>query len=261
MKLIFVDETQNKRHPQFYGVCGVSIDEIHYPQVARKVEESFRQSGWDPENEFKGSCLFSVSKGDKDVLVEKRIELADKLIAINVAKKNARMSAAFAWNHGGDRSDNHLFLLSHVLNKLLQSQAARKTPKPCVVFADRNGKISLNEQRKAVRSILDNKNHCLVEDVNILQGWHPTQVGLCLCDLIAYLASWKCTTSDDGEAQKSLFEQENISQFDLQKAKTVTGIFNNLKKVCIVNVEARGQATPLVRVPTKRPRHGAKSSD
>lgn len=242
MKLIFIDETSNKKKkPDFYGVCGVCIDETHYPGFAREITKCFNDAGWNTEIEFKGSYLFSSSKGDPDVPVDTRIDMVDKIIALNIAKKNAKLKAVFAWNEARDVAENHLLLVEQVLYKLLPSIANRRREQPCVVLADRNEKISQQELWKTVSDILTGRNYCIVEDVHIFSDWRPSHIGLCLCDLIGYLASWSCLSKTAEEAQKSLFAEESISQYDAIKAKTVERIFQNLKNVTIKSVAFRQQ--------------------
>ena len=72
-----------------------------------------------------------------------------------------------------------------------------------------------------------------MEDVNIFNAWRATHIGLCLCDLIAYLASWRCLSSTPKEAQLSLFSEEAILKHDPKKAEIVERIFQNLKNIKI----------------------------
>lgn len=242
MKFIFIDETGNKKKkPDFYGVCGVCIDETHYPGFAREITKCFNDAGWKTNIEFKGSHLFSASKGDSNVNVDTRIDMVDKIIALNIAKKNAKLKAVFAWNEARDIADNHLFLVRQVLCTLLPSINKKKKKKPCLVLADRNDKIPQQELWETVNATLADRNYCLVEDVHIFNDWRPSHIGLCLCDLIGYLASWSCLSRTAEEAQQSLFAEESISQYDKIKAKTVERIFQNLKNVTIKSVAFKKQ--------------------
>ena len=90
MKFIFIDETSNKKKAGFYGLCGVSVDEAHYASLVREITKCFKDKKWNPDIEFKGSYLFSSSKGDPNVTVDERIKLADQIIASNIAQKNAK---------------------------------------------------------------------------------------------------------------------------------------------------------------------------
>ena len=242
MKFIFIDETSNnKKNPNFYGICGVCIDEKHYPGFAREVTKCFKDAGWNTEIEFKGSYLFSTSRGDPNVNVDARIDMVDKIIALNIAEKNAKLKAVFAWNEARDTADNHLFLVKQVLCKLLPSINKNRKEKPCLVLADRNDKILQRALWETVNDTLADRNYCLVEDVHIFNVWKPSHIGLCLCDLIGYMASWFCLSKTAEEAQKSLFAEESISQYDAGKAKTVKRIFQNLKNVTIKSVTFKQQ--------------------
>jgi hypothetical protein len=240
MKFIFLDETQNRRKRDFYGICGISIDERFYPRIARDVTQLFKEAGWDLKIEFKGRFLFSITKGDSSVDIDKRIELANQMIALNVARQNARLKALFFWNEASDTIQNHLYLTECVLKKLLPSGS-----KPYIIFADQNDKIPPEDLWKVIYDVIMNKNCCLVEDVVIIKEWRPTHAGLCLCDLIAYLASWSCLTGSPAEAQQSLFEGESISSFDAKKAETVKTIFQNIKKVKIKCIPLKHDYSPI----------------
>jgi len=228
MKFIFIDETTNKRKKDFYGICGVSIDDYFYSRIAQDVSQLFKDAGWNLDFEFKGRFLFSSTKGDPTVTIEERIEIANQMVALNVARKNARLQAIFFWNEASDTKENHLYLTKRVLDHLMTS-----SNKLYMIFADQNDKISSQDLWKVAFDNTLGKDCCFVEDVVIIKDWKPTHVGLCLCDLIAYLASWMCSTKSLEEAQQSLFEEESISSFDAKKAETVQEIFQNLKQVKI----------------------------
>ena len=239
MKFIFIDETKNKRKSDFYGVCGVCIDEMHYGSISLGVTRCFQDVGWNTDFEFKGSYLFSHKKGDSSVTIDRRIELADKIIALNIAKKNAKMKAVFTWNEAGEAVDNHLVLVEEVLRRLLPSRSSRLSSKPCIVFTDQNDKIPPPELWRVINETLATRNYCLVEDVNIFRDWRSTHIGLCLCDLIAYLASWCCLSETPKEAQISLFTEESMSQYDEKKSEIVERIFQNIKNVKTMRISSR----------------------
>ena len=241
MKFIFIDETGNNKKPDFYGVSGVYMDETFYPGFAREITKCFKDAEWNTNIEFKGRHLFSSSKGDCNVSIDTRIDMVDKIIALNIAKKNAKLKAVFVWNEAGDIPENHLLLVNQVLCKLLPSIPRRRQEKPCTVLADRNDKITQKALWETVSDTLAGRNYCLVEDVHIHTEWRPTHIGLCLCDLIGYLASWTCLYRTAEEAQQSLFEEESISQTDARKAETVKRIFLNLKNVTIKPITFKQQ--------------------
>jgi hypothetical protein len=241
MKFIFLDETTNRRKKDFYGICGISIDEYFYPRIAQDMAQLFKDYGWNLEIEFKGRFLFSISKGDSTVTIDQRIELANQMIDLNVARRNARLKAAFVWNEASDTKENHLFLIKRALKQLITSS---KKSKLYIIFADQNDKIILQDLWKVAYDSTLNKDCCLVEDVVVIKDWKPTHVGLCLCDLIAYLTSWICLTESPAEAQQSLFEEELISSFDVQKAETVQKIFQNLKQIKIKCIPLKHDYNP-----------------
>jgi hypothetical protein len=234
MKFIFLDETTGRRGTNLYGVCGVSIDDKHYASLARAITRCFSEANWDPNIEFKGRWLFSATKGDTSVDVDKRIELAATMIRLNVAQKNAKLKIVFTWNNAGEGAENHLSLTSKLLQALLPAIKPGRKGKPCIVFHDRTDKIPEQDLWASINGTLSSKNYHLVEDVNMIREWKATQIGLCLCDLIAYLAAWHCSTANAKEAQMRLFDEEQISPHDVRKAETVETIFQNLKNIRII---------------------------
>jgi hypothetical protein len=232
MRIIFIDETQNTKDPIFYGVCGISMDDSHYSVIAREITSSFKNVGWDINKEFKGNQLFSSSKGDLNVTIEKRIEFAQNIIASTIGKQNARLKAVFVWNKDGGSPQNHLYLCKRVIELLLKKRKKVLTMEPCLVFIDQNQKIDTNSLGEVLNGTLLRMNYCLIEDINIHREWKHTHIGLCICDLVAYLASWKCLNDNVKEAQINLFEYEKISQ-NVQKAQTTQNILSNIGKITI----------------------------
>lgn len=237
MKLIIIDETQNNKEPKFYGVCGICIDVAHYPSIVRKANQYFQNAKWNTnEYEFKGRFLFSSSKGDITVSIDDRISLAENLVGLNIAQTNAKMKSVFAWNLKRDTAKNHFLLVKEVVRGLLPSIPKNNKEKPCIVFAHRNNKIPVTQLWQTVNDSLHNKNYVLVEDVHIIGGWRDTHVGLCMCDLFAYLASWICITSTPKKAQLSLFNSEGISAISVEKTQTVEKIFKKIKAIKMLRV-------------------------
>lgn len=234
MKLVFIDETGNSKQPDFYGICGVCVDEVYYPKLSREIKKCFNDIGWDNSIEFKARYIFSSSKGDNNVSIDKRIDFVDNLIALNIAKRNARLKAVFAYNEAGNTVENHLLLVKQVLCKLLPSIAKKHKEQPCIIIADHNDKVPHQKLCETINTTLISRNYCLVEDIFSFNRWQPSQTGLCLCDLIGYLASWVCISKNTDEAQKSLFEAETISATNSDKAETVKRIFGNIKNIDII---------------------------
>lgn len=235
MKLVFIDETGGVKVPDFYGVCAVAIDTSHYASIATDFIGRIQKTGWQEGLEFKGSFLFSSSKGDVTIAIEERIELVRDLIRLNVAQKNAKVKAAFAWNRGGDDAVNHLRLLRRALTKLLSKAKSKAQGKHlCVVFADENERVDYQDLRHEVRSVIDQRGQQLVEDVVEVRSSYY-HVGVCYADLVAYLAAWVCLAGLEG-AQRALFEYEEIAltSTDERKVETVSEIFGMLKNVQVV---------------------------
>jgi hypothetical protein len=233
MKLLFIDETQViQRDPNFFGICGIFMDESHYNSITKEMMKSFKKVKWDTSIEFKGAFLFSQSKGDSNVSIDKRIQLANEIISSSVANINSRLKALFVWNFDRDTKDNYIYLIDSLIKKLPSS----KPKKSCAVFVDQNQKIPESQVCELINTSLTNKRYSLLEDINIIKKWRLTHTGSCICDLVAYLCAWRCLSNTPEDAQLSLFNEMQLNQHDLEKVRITTEIFRNLKNVNILKI-------------------------
>ena len=68
---IFVDETSDVKHKDYFGLFCTAINHNFYPQIKRETQQILRDGGWDLNVEFKGSYLFSANKGCIEVDIDK----------------------------------------------------------------------------------------------------------------------------------------------------------------------------------------------
>ena len=73
MRLLFVDETGDQKDKEYLGFCVASLDATKYVLLKTETLKILRKLGWSDDVEFKGSCLFSQSKGCKHVSVDDRV--------------------------------------------------------------------------------------------------------------------------------------------------------------------------------------------
>jgi len=91
MLLAFVDETSDTKFKDYFGLCCATINSNFYRQIKDDFQRALKRGGWNTDIEFKGSYLFSALSGDTNVPIEKRIEIASDILALNTAKRNARV--------------------------------------------------------------------------------------------------------------------------------------------------------------------------
>jgi len=215
MKLLFIDETGASRDPDFYGVCVVSIDSNHYSSVSDRFRGHIEKSGWNDKHEFKGKFLFSKKQGDPNITIEARLTLAGQLLALNLAGKNAKLRAIFAWGNGGEKT--HSTLVGEALRKLLPVTRNRRGGKHlCSVFADENTRVDHSVLRQSAGDALAERGYKLVEDVVSLES-RSYHVGLCYADLIGYLAGWVSIEGDVDAAQTRLLRMETLLALILKR--------------------------------------------
>ncbi|MBN1351933.1 DUF3800 domain-containing protein [candidate division KSB1 bacterium] len=231
MKLVFIDETSDSKNPDYLGVCGALIDCAHYGKLKKEFHRYLEKHNWEKSIEFKGSWIFSASKGCQEVPVEERIELTQKIIALNTAKKNSKISFAYIFWENGSKNEQYLKIIPLLLDKLLPKFKNQKTGKNVLAlyFDERSG---LNQQklRETAALVLNRKNAILLEDIQIVRSNYQT-MGLCYADIVAYLMS----RIDNIEVDSQLFEELQTeyarNNMQLKKYLTSTEIISSIKNM------------------------------
>ena len=185
MKFVFLDETSDSNKRDYFGVCCVVMDSYFYRVVKDKAQKILYESGWDPDIEFKGSTLFSISKGDTKISIEKRIEIARDLLRLN-AEKNARIKFAYCDFQTENFKSSYLENLPILLNKVLPLAPKGAGKDLISVHYDQYDSISQDEFRKAIKEVINKKKYVLFEDVVSSSSGFET-AGILFADLVAYL--------------------------------------------------------------------------
>lgn len=95
MLLLFVDETSDSKFKDYFGLSIAIINSNFYQTLKASFHKILVDSGWDKEIEFKGSYLFSANSGCKDIPVDKRIEIASRILELNKSRENSRIKFAY----------------------------------------------------------------------------------------------------------------------------------------------------------------------
>src|SRR3989304_9086384 len=120
MQLVFVDETGDQENKKYFGLALALIDSSHYSLIKSNFQNILISNGWNQKIEFKGSCLFSSSKGDPNIDIAKRIEICSRVLALNKAKKNARIKFSYVKiESSNDKDASFLKYLPKFLNRVL----------------------------------------------------------------------------------------------------------------------------------------------
>jgi hypothetical protein len=196
MKLLFFDETSDDKFKEYLGVCCAAIDARNYPRVKSEFQAILKKYGWSTKNEFKGNVLFSASQGDKSVSVETRVQIAEDILNLNVAKKNARIQFHYFRKNSQSPKEDYLACIPEIIRKALPRTTA---PKNLVsVHFDHRSDIDLADLRSAVIPAVEESGYILFEDIAMPTSRYET-VGILYADLIGYLLSRIDTIRSDSE--------------------------------------------------------------
>ncbi len=160
MLLVFVDETSDSKFKDYLGLSVATINYTKYPKVKTEFQKILKKSKWDESIEFKGSCLFSTKSGDTKVTIEERIEIAEKVIDLNISKTNARMNFHYL-KHTADPKEHgkeYLRLLPLLLNKCIPKAPSGAGKNIVSIYCDYRNDINIKELRDAITPIFHNKN-------------------------------------------------------------------------------------------------------
>lgn len=185
MLCLFVDETGDGKEQ---AVCCLAVKHNHYSLVKRRFLEILKTNGWDPSVEFKGAYIFSSTKGVSSVTVETRITIANQVVALATADKNARMKFFYTQGESENRKDFYLKRLAILVERVLsQDRSSRKSGKDLVALCiDERSDISVSEVRMTISNLLAKRDRVLFEDVVSVRS-NSDAVGIALADIVGYL--------------------------------------------------------------------------
>lgn len=232
MLLVFVDETSDSKFKDYFGLSVATINYTKYPTVKTEFQKIFKKSKWDESIEFKGSCLFSTKSGDTNVSVEERIEIAEKVVDLNISKSNARINFHYLRHtvppkeHGKE----YLRLLPLLLNKGIPKAPSGAGKNIVSVHCDYRSDIDIKQLREAITPVFYKKNYVIFEEP-LMSTSNFNTVGLLYADIIGYLAARIDTISTDSE----LFEGITPEQFEIngkiKKLKSSVNLISKIKNI------------------------------
>jgi len=235
---IFVDETSDKKQKDYFGLCCTAINHSFYPQIKRECQQILRDGGWDFDVEFKGSYLFSATKGSIEVDIDKRIELAEKILELTTAPKNTRMKLSYfrmsSTNHKNDYLENLPYLVRDILGKY---HFSRKQGKNMVsISCDCRSDISIKELREAILPAVIDKKYELFEDIIQVRSNCET-IGVLFSDIIGYLMSRIETITNDLELFENLTPDMIENNGKLRKLKSSWQLITKIRKMTIYGLK------------------------
>lgn len=238
MWLIFVDETSDVKFKDYFSLSAAVINSNFYRQIKRDFQDILTRGGWDPCVEFKGSYLFSASKGCADVSVEKRVDMTSEILALNVARLNARMRFAYFHKESTDQRADYQLWLPQLVDKVL-IKAKKGSGKDTVGFyCDKRPDIKPAEIQSVVQPILEEKGYTLLEDVVMLDSNFQT-IGILYADIVGYLGGRIQTISYDYELFDNIPPEEFETNGKIRKLRTSIDLINNIKQLSVYRVKPK----------------------
>lgn len=233
MKLLFIDETSDANNPKYLGICAALIDVSKYGSIKRDFHRYLGDFKWDPSIEFKGSWIFSSSKGCQAVPVEKRIELTKRIIEMNSSPKNSNIKFCYISNQDPDlnQTKQYELLIQPLLKRILKSSNTTQHGKDVIaIYCDKRQDIDCKKIRIIISPILKEKKLILLEDIHFVQSNMQT-VGLCYADIVGYLMSRIHNITVDSGLFENLDSEEARKNIQLKKFLTSREIIDSIKSM------------------------------
>jgi hypothetical protein len=231
MKLVFVDESGDDKHKEYFGLCVAVIDAAHYQTLKLGFHAILERYGWDPDIEFKGQYLFSASKGDKSVGCDTRVAMCSEILDLTSAESNSRAKFYYlATNSWSTEKETYLSLLSDALTKALPKVSKGGHKSLVQIACDNRQDISIRQLRNVVLPCLEKKRLVLCEDVLQASSNYYT-VGVLLADIVAYLAARIETIATDDQLFENISEEEMENNHKLRKLRQSSELINKVKKI------------------------------
>jgi Protein of unknown function (DUF3800) len=230
LQLVFVDETSDNKNKQYFGLSIAVINNIFYPKIKCDFHKIISESSWNSDIEFKGSYLFSSSKGDSNVSIEERVEICSNILELNKSNINARMKFYYVKNEESKNQKNdYLLVLPKLLDKALK-KAEHKNGKDLIsVHCDYRNDIKIEEIFEAVNPVLKKKEYTLFENIQFVKSSFHT-VGILYADLVGYLFARVDNIGNDLELFENLSSEDISNHGKLKKLKSSQTLMRLVKE-------------------------------
>lgn len=228
MLLVFVAGTGDVKFKDYLGFCIATVNATFYPSLKGKVQGALKKVSWDPGTEFKGSFLFSASKGGSDVEVGRRIAAAHEILDLNIALKNSRIQFYYGTMSSTDHGADYLRALPSLLKKSLPRAPKGAGKNLAAVVCDERSDVSADDLNAAVGPALNSRGYVVFERVSQARST-PDTVGLMYADLVGYLAARVHTISNDSELFEGLSAEQLEQNGKLRKLKSSSELIDKIK--------------------------------
>lgn len=229
MLLAFVDEAGDRDDREYLGFSILTINAIAYPGVKEEVRTILDRIDWDPTVEFKGSYLFSQSKGCSDVQVALRVEAASRIIELNAAATNSRMRFHYGRLRSTTHGEDYLAHLPGLLKKALPRPPKGRGKNLLSVACDQRTDVTLDQLQAALAPAVADRGWVLFERIASVRSSCDT-VGIMLADIVGYLASRIDNLGSDAELFEGLTPEQVEANGSLRKLRSSTKLIGQIRR-------------------------------
>jgi len=236
---IFIDETSDAKFKDYFGVCCAVVKHNFYRKIKTDFQSILIGGGWNPDVEFKGSYLFSASKGCPEVPVVERVDLAESILDLNIANKNARMKFTYVRTETQEHRETYLSSLPLLIDRSLSpvTKGQRSQGKDLVTVAcDYRSDVNLEDLRSAIVPSLHERGYTLFEDVVMVSSNFET-VGIAYADIVGYLMARIDTISNDSELFDNVPPELFKTNGKLRKLRSSVRLIGKVKRLSLYEIK------------------------
>ncbi len=238
MICIFFDETSDEKFKNYFGISCAAVKHNFYGQIKGSFQKILLDGGWDPTVEFKGAYLFSAKKGCTNIPVDKRVEIAEGVIDLNVASKNARMKFAYFRKSSQNLKDDYLYYLPALLERILKSYGKDSGQGKDLVsiYCDYRNDTPIEQIRSSLVPVITANHFKLYEDIQYAHSNFQT-VGILYADIVGYLMARIETIANDSELFESIPPEVFETNGKIKKLKTSLNLINKIRSLSLYEVK------------------------
>ena len=232
MLLVFVDETSDVKFKDYLGFSIATINAKFYSKIKSEALKVLQEVGWDSGIEFKGSYLFSQTRGCTGVEIEARIDAAHKLLDLNVASKKRRMKFTYGRMQSQNHKEDYLAALPPLLSKALPKPVKGAGKNLMALTCDERSDVTQPEIHEALSSVVRERGYVLVEEVAVARSSFET-VGIMYADLVGYLQGRVDIIANDAELFEGLTPEQFETNGKIRKLRSSHDLISKIEKLTI----------------------------
>jgi len=233
VRLVFIDECGDANEKDYLGLSIASVNSRFYPALKQEAQSILSKAGWERNTEFKGSCLFSISRGCPGVSVEDRVGAAMSLLDLNTSEKNSRMNFTYGRLRSTKQSEDYLRCLPRLLHRELIVAPKGAGKNLLAITCDERSDVDRRALHSALASVVESRGYVLHESVAFAQSSFDT-IGLMFADLVGYLAA-RVDLLSDAQLFEGLSPEELAKDGQHRKLTASRKLLDKLKNLTLVS--------------------------